>query len=86
MKRSGLSFIGGMFSGNAEANKGNPRMVFDWDKCARIIKKKLKLYPDLEAEAGLQGDWAYTGDCIFENGKIVKDPYTYLSRVEFFLF
>jgi hypothetical protein len=59
--------------------KGNTQMAFDWDKAAEIIKEKLKLHPDLKAEAGLQGDWAYTGGTIFENGKPTNDEYTFLS-------
>ncbi len=54
-------------------------MAFDWDKAAKIIKEKLKLYPDLKAEAGLQGDWAYTGGSIFKKGKPTNKSYTFLS-------
>lgn len=39
----------------------------------------LKEHPDLVAEAGLQGDWAYTGGEIFRDGEPDMDSYTYLS-------
>lgn len=82
MKQSNLSFADGFNpNGQGQINRklGKPLMVFDWDKAAEIIKEKLKLHPDLKAEAGLQGDWAYTGGVIFENGKPTNDEYTYLQ-------
>lgn len=82
MKQSNLSFADGFNpNGQGQINRklGKPLMAFDWDKAAEIIKEKLKLHPDLKAEAGLQGDWDYTGGTIFENGKPTNDAYTYLQ-------
>lgn len=82
MKESNLSFADGFNpNGQGVINKklGKPLMAFDWDKAAEIIKEKLKLHHDLKAEAGLQGDWDYTGGVIFENGKPTNDEYTYLQ-------
>ena len=58
-----------------EANRGKELMVFDWDKAARLIKEKKAEY----AEAGLAGDWEWTGGTIYEDGHPVKDSYTYLA-------
>lgn len=77
MKESNLSFADG-FKGSP-APSGSPQRAFDWDKAAQIIKDNLKLHPDLKAEAGLQGDWSYTGGIIFENGSIQNEDYTFLS-------
>lgn len=82
MKKSYLSFADGFNpNGQGQINRklGKPQMDFDWDKAAEIIKERLKLHPDLKAEAGLQGDWNYTGGIIFENGKPTNEEYTYLS-------
>lgn len=76
MKRSELSFMDGFFITRRQ-NDTTPR-VFDWDKAATIIKEHLEQHPDLLAEAGLQGDWKYTGGVIFRDGEPVKDDYTYL--------
>lgn len=81
MKESKLSFAEG-FLGNDAAiarAKRNKFKTFDWDKAAEIIKEKLKTDKNLVAEAGLEGDWDYTGGVIFENGKPNSDDYTYLS-------
>ena len=81
MKTSNLTFEDG-FLGTQAADaraKGNEMMVFDWDKAASIIKDRLKAHPDLIAEAGLEGDWDYTGGQIFAEGKPDLEPYTYLS-------
>jgi hypothetical protein len=59
----------------AQKNVGKPQMVFDWVKAAKLIKEK----NPQEVEAGLKGDWEYTGGTIYENKRIVKDSYTYLS-------
>ncbi|CAB3784569.1 hypothetical protein [Pararobbsia alpina] len=58
-----------------EANRGNERMVFDWEKAARLIAERK---PE-EASAGLQGDWDCTGDVIFRDGKPYLGGYTYLA-------
>ena len=81
MKQSDLSFAAGFLG--LESKKayfdGNPQKAFDWDRAAEIIKEKLTLYPNLKAEAGLHGDWDYTGGVIFENGKPTNKYYTYLQ-------
>ncbi|HEY5587570.1 MAG TPA: hypothetical protein VIK86_01290 [Candidatus Paceibacterota bacterium] len=82
MKKSNLSFADGFNpngQGQINLKLGKPNMAFDWDKAAEIIKENFKLHKDLVAEAGLQGDWAYTGGIIFEDGKPTNDSYTYLS-------
>lgn len=73
--------ISNMFGIQADLarSRGAKLKAFDWDKAAQLIKEKLKEHPDLSAEAGLQGDWGYTGGVIFENGKPTNDNYTYLS-------
>lgn len=81
MKTSNLSFADGFLGIEAKKAKlaGNLQMAFNWDKAAQIIKEEFKKHPDLKAEAGLQGDWDYTGGVIFENGKPINNSYTYLS-------
>lgn len=82
MKKSESSFADGFKpngQGQINCDLGLPIMSFDWDKCAEIIKEKLKLHPCLRAEAGLQRDWVHTGGIIFENGKPVSDAYTFLG-------
>lgn len=80
MKKSNLTFAEGFLGVNSKiaAEKRNILKAFDWDKAAEIIKKKLTEYPDLKAEAGLQGDWSYTGGTIFKSGKPTNEDYTYL--------
>lgn len=58
-----------------QAHRGCELMVFDWDKAARLIKERK---PEL-ARAGLKNDFEYTSGTIWEDGKPVKDDYTYLS-------
>lgn len=62
---------------NGERNRGKPLMVFDWDKAAKIIKDSKCDF----AEAGLSGDWEWTGGVIFEDGKPCdkENTYTYLA-------
>lgn len=81
MKKSELTFMEGFTCRKAQEAKkrGDIQMAFDWDKAAGIIKERLKTNPDLVAEAGLQGDWSYTGGIIFEEGKPTNENYTYLS-------
>ncbi len=79
MKESTLSFLGADVFAKGLQNKGQTHKVFDWDKAAKIIKEHLTKHPDLTAEAGLQGDWDYTGGVIFERGTHTNDHYTYLS-------
>jgi len=82
MKKSELSFADGFNpNGQGQINRklGIPIKAFDWDKAAQIIKDKLQQYPNLYAEAGLQGDWDYTGGLIFADGKPTNEEYTYLA-------
>lgn len=60
-----------------EANRGKESMVFDWNKAAHLIKERNAKY----ANAGLEGDWEWTGGNIWDvsKGGIVEDDYTYLS-------
>ena len=53
------------------------KMVFDWDKAARIIKEKEAVF----AMAGLHGDWDWTGGIILKEGMPVFDKYTYLASI-----
>lgn len=59
---------------NKSTPDGNEK-VFDWDKAAKIIKERK---PET-ASAGLAEDWAWTGGLIYENGKPVKNEYTFLA-------
>jgi hypothetical protein len=81
MKESNLSFADGFLGIQADVARARCAKVkaFDWDKAANLIKENLKQYPNLVAEAGLQGDWDYTGGTIFEKGKPTNDSYTYLA-------
>jgi len=79
MRDQTLSFLGPDVFAKASANRGNKQRVFDFDKAAVIIREKLKECPGLVAEAGLEGDWSYTGGVIFMNGKHFSDEYTFLS-------
>jgi hypothetical protein len=80
MKKSNLTLGEGFLGIKAEKayQEGKTQMVFDWDKAAELIKTHLDK-KDLNCEAGLQGDWSYTGGCIFENNKPTSEGYTYLS-------
>ncbi len=77
MKKSELSFIGGLTSGRSVNN--NHFKIFDWDKAAKFINEKRILHPDLSAEAGLKDDWGSTGGVIFEKGQPVTEDRTYLK-------
>lgn len=81
MKSSNLTFSQGFLGIQAQEarEKGNIFMAFDWDKAAKIIKEKFETNKDLVAEAGLEGDWDYTGGKIFEDGKPTNENYTYLQ-------
>jgi hypothetical protein len=74
-----LGFSEGMIIGPAlgadARRRGEPAKVFDWDKAARLLKES----GAQTAEAGLKGDWDYTGGIIWENGKPASDHYTYLA-------
>lgn len=58
-------------------SQGQPTRVFDWIKAATLIKE----HQPIDASAGLQGDWEWTGGLIWENGAPVpaEDTYTYLA-------
>jgi hypothetical protein len=59
------------------ANKDKEMMVFDWEKAARVIVElQVK-----NAQAGLAGDWEYTGGNILANGEVVPsdETSTYLA-------
>lgn len=58
-----------------EQNRHRKQMVFDWEKAAKIIKEE---QPQL-VEAGLSGDWEWTGGEIYADGKTIEDSYTYLA-------
>ena len=79
MRKTEIGFAEGFLGKNAQAAKGSPFKIFDWDKCAKIIKEKYAEHPDLSVEAGLQRDWDYTAGIIFESGKPTNDSYTYLQ-------
>ena len=81
MKTSNLSFAEGFFGtqGQTAREQGKSMMTFDWDKAAEIIKNRFNEHKDLVAEAGLEGDWNYTGGEIFNDGKPTNEDYTYLS-------
>lgn len=57
-----------------EANRGKEPMVFDWDKAASLIKEHKPKF----AQAGLRGDWEWTGGVIFD-GQPTEKHYTYLA-------
>ncbi len=59
------------------ANQGNELRVFDWHKAARLIRESKPVL----VEAGLSGDWEYTGGAIYADGKPVprEETYVYLS-------
>lgn len=60
-----------------QANTGKELMVFDWDKAAKLIKKRK--YKTQIVSAGLSGDWEWTGDVIYDNGKPKLDNNAYLA-------
>lgn len=82
-KKTEMSFAEGFTVGASKVEeakkKGTMHKVFDWDRAVKLIKDNLKEHKDLKAEAGLQCDWAHTSGVIFEDGKPVKDDYTYLA-------
>jgi len=70
-----MDTMDGYLRGKAARLRGDPRMVFDWDRAAkRIVEAKPK-----EAVAGLEDDFEWTAGTIFENGKPVTGTYTYLA-------
>ena len=61
----------------SEASRGSPLRVFDWEKAAQIIRERAAVH----AEAGLSGDWEWTGGDILRTGIPVpaEETYTYLA-------
>lgn len=57
-----------------QANRGKERMVFDWDKAARLIAER----GAKSASAGLHGDWDWTGGPILSDGVPVPHDETYV--------
>lgn len=59
------------------ASQHNPARVLDWDQAARIIVNGNVQ----DAEAGLRGDWEWTGGPILKNGMPVpaEETYTFLA-------
>ena len=74
-KEQRYSFFGPDIISKGELNRTNRSKIFDWDKAAALIKDRR---PKI-AEAGLDGDWDYTGGTIYRDGNPVLDDYTYLS-------
>ena len=69
--RTEMAFVKG------EINRHREQMVFDWDAAARhIVQHKI-----MDADAGLENDWEWTGGPILRDGKIVprSKTYTYLA-------
>lgn len=79
MREQNYTFLGPDVLFQGAVNRGKPMRVFDWDQAAQIIAEHLNDHPDLIVEAGLEGDWSYTGGVIFKNGAPVFDEYTYLA-------
>jgi hypothetical protein len=63
--------------GESARAAGARTKVFDWDKAALIIRDR----KPIRVEAGLSGDWEYTGGTIYRAGAVVRDEYTYLASV-----
>ena len=79
MKKSELTFAEGFLGVKAKESTLKVNRAFDWDLAAKTIKEHISEHPELVAEAGLQGDWNYTGGVIFKDGKPISEDYTYLS-------
>jgi len=62
-----------------ESSRGKQVKAFDWVRAAEIIKAKLAEDSGIKVEAGLCGDWEYTGGPIFSNGVPDMEGYTYLA-------
>ncbi len=60
---------------NAAAARGDKQKIFDWNKAAQLIKDRKVSF----ASVGLQSDWEWTRDTIFEDGKPKLDASPYLS-------
>lgn len=73
-----LSFWGPDVQIKGAENKDKPLRVFDWHKAAALIAAALREGP-VVAEAGLAGDWAYTGGQIFNEGGPNLESYMHLA-------
>ena len=60
--------------GEAARAAGNKMKFFDWDKAAKLLAER----GDADAEAGLAGDWEYTGGPILTDGKPTPEDETYV--------
>ena len=62
-----------------QENRDKELMVFDWNKAIELILKN----KNSEIEAGLCGDWEWTGGLIFNEGEIIprEETYTYLASL-----
>lgn len=82
MKES-LGFAEGILIGKSRIPQGAKTKVFDWVKCANLIRKHCMIENMFDAsktvEAGLMEDWSCTSGEIFKDGNIVEDDYTYLG-------
>ncbi len=56
---------------------GAKEKVFDWEKAAALIRDRKPFC----AEAGLLEDWEWTGDVIYQDGRVVYDDNTYLASI-----
>jgi len=65
--------------GEAARIAGDPLMVFDWNKAAKLIKDN----KPFTASAGLAGDWDCTGGEIYRDGKPIPqdETYVYLASI-----
>lgn len=68
-----MNTIDGFIRG--QANRGQERMVFDWNRAASLIREA----GAKEASAGLSGDWEWTGGTIYAEGAPVLDGGAYLA-------
>jgi hypothetical protein len=74
-KDQNFSFMGPDVLMQGMSNRDNRSRTFDWNKAAQLIKER---QPEV-AEAGLSGDWDYTGGPIYRDGLPDTESYTYLE-------
>jgi hypothetical protein len=73
MMRTSLTFSEGFTVGASRCVGKKETKVMDWKKAKSIITQKGN--DVLEAYAGLMEDWDCTNECIFRNGKRIKEEY-----------
>lgn len=75
-----LGFAEGVLKGMAQQNTGGSK-VFDWDKCAEILKEKKATENKSTVYAGLAEDWSWTADTIMSEGVPLGDDdiFAYLA-------